>query len=74
MGPHSRVLLHDMVLRPQENPPLAASQDVIMMAAFNALERTEEMWRDLATTAGLKIVKIHTSKASPQSIIEMCLS
>lgn len=73
MAPQSRVLLHDMVLRPQANPPLAAGQDVIMMAAFNALERTEEMWTELATTAGLKIVKIHTSKASPQSVIEMCL-
>ncbi|KAI9709681.1 MAG: hypothetical protein M1828_002380 [Chrysothrix sp. TS-e1954] len=74
MGPHSRVLLHDMVLRPQDNPPVAAQSDVLMMAAFNALERTEEMWTKLATAAGLSVISIHTSKASPQSIVEMSLA
>ena len=73
MSPQSCVLLHDMVLRPQNNSPLAAASDVVMMAAFNALERTEEMWEALAAAAGLKIVQIHTSKASPQSIVEMSL-
>jgi len=68
------VLLHEMVLWPQGNQPLATHSDVLMMAAANSKERSEEMWKALVEPVGYKIVKVHTVSTSPQSIVELTLA
>ena len=69
----SRILIHDMILQGQANTPLAAQSDILMMAAFNARERTEDMWHSLFDSVGLKVDGIYSSPLSPQSIIVLRL-
>lgn len=70
----SRILVHDIILQPQMNAPLAAQSDILMMAAFNAAERTEEMWKNLFDLVGLQIVDVYSHSSSPQKIIELRLA
>jgi hypothetical protein len=50
-----KVLIHDFVLQPSGG--LAQMADLFMMALTNGgMERTEEQWRKLLTTAGFSTV------------------
>ena len=69
----SCIIIHEMILQGQGNIPLAAQSDILMMAAFNACERTEDMWYDLVVSVGLKVDGIYSNPFSPQSIIVLRL-
>ena len=48
--------------------------DLCMMGLLSAKERTDVMWQDLAKAAGLKVVKIWSSKVNVEKVIEMDLA
>lgn len=68
---YSRILLHENVITPEHAHPRASLSDIVMMMSFSAVERTEEMWHELVSQAGLKISKIWTAPESVESIIEI---
>ena len=58
MGVESAILLEEMVL-PNTNVHWRAAQvDLEMMCAFGARERTEEQWRALLDSVGLKMERV----------------
>ena len=66
---YSRVLIHEIVIQAQPSC-LGTTSDIQMMMVHSSFERTEQMWMDLISAAGLKLIKIWTSSASAESIIE----
>ena len=78
MGPKSRLLINDAVMPdPGTIDPLLEKQlrnvDMMMLAMFNALERTAEDWSELVRKAdvGLKIVAIKQPEGSALSLLEV---
>lgn len=59
MGPHSRILIDDMVLPNEKVHWHAAQQDLIMMSSLGSKERTKDQWFTLMENAGLKILEIY---------------
>ncbi|KAL8832108.1 MAG: hypothetical protein Q9191_000465 [Dirinaria sp. TL-2023a] len=60
----SVILIDDMVL-PDYNASWRATQiDLTMMVGLGSMERTEEQWQALLSSAGMKITKIYTYNAS----------
>lgn len=67
---YSRLLISETVL-PDRNCPLAlAGLDWGMMYLHSGLERSEQQWRDLLSTQGLRIVCVHREEGGDSSIIE----
>ena len=60
MGPHSAILLDEMVLPDTHVHWQSAQIDLSMMAALASIERTETMWAELLDSIGLKIEKVLT--------------
>ncbi|KAF6806966.1 sterigmatocystin 8-O-methyltransferase [Colletotrichum sojae] len=69
---YSKKLIHDHVMS-DDRPvhPHAAAFDMAMMAFGAAQERTEKEWRNLITSAGLKVVKIWRLPSAVESVIEV---
>ena len=67
---YSRLLINENVLRDSESPLSAATSDVLMMAFFGGIERTETQWHQLLDSVGLKIVGIWVMEEGAESIIE----
>ena len=66
---YSRLLINKCVL-PKKGASLVASQcDLVMMAALGSMERTEQQWRELLSTAGLEIEKIFIHGESESVIV-----
>lgn len=59
LGPHSRIILDEVVLPDVGVPWQAAYMDITMMSLFGAVERTKTEWETLIDKAGLKILDIH---------------
>ena len=55
----ARVLVLDLVVRDDENPPGSAWFDLLSLALFGAHERTESEWRALLDAAGLRVEAVH---------------
>ncbi|MCJ1270763.1 hypothetical protein MMC22_010660 [Lobaria immixta] len=67
---YSRLLINENILRDSESPLSAATSDVLMMAFFGGIERTETQWHQLLDSVGLKIVGIWVMEEGAESIIE----
>ncbi|KAF6817648.1 o-methyltransferase [Colletotrichum musicola] len=69
---YSKLLIHDHVMS-DDRPvhPHAAAFDMAMMVFGAAQERTEKEWRNLITSAGLKLVKIWRLLSAVESVIEV---
>lgn len=59
LGPHSRIIIDEVVLPDVGVPWQAAYMDITMMSLFGAVERTKTEWETLIDKAGLKILDIH---------------
>ena len=59
MGPHSRVLIDEVVLPEGRWPWQVALSDVAMMACLGGIERSERDWEVLLGKAGLEVVGCH---------------
>lgn len=69
MSEDSVLLLNDNVMSDSSLTPLDTSVDITMMACFASLERTEQHWLDLISSAGFRVVKVHKpTVAGPQNI------
>lgn len=67
---YSKVLLHESVITAVHPHPQTTASDLTMMMTMSAVERTEGMWKDLLASAGLKMVKVWSTPAAIESIIE----
>lgn len=67
------VILIDEIVIPDTGAHFQATQqDMIVMATFAAMERTEEQWYNLVEAAGLKVTKIYPySFGERDSVIEV---
>ena len=65
----SRIVIADLVLPERNVPPQQATLDLNMMI-LGAMERSEEQWRSLLESVGLKLVKIWRSKDGVRAALE----
>lgn len=73
MTAQSRIIIADMVLPNMQAPRDMALQDLNMMS-FGGMERTESQWRELITSAGLRLKKIWKGESGAKhSVIEAVL-
>ena len=78
MGPGSRIIIMDSVLPRSGSMPSAQertlrARDMVMLEAFNSLERDEEDWKRLLATAdqGLTLRGVHSPKHSVLSLLDV---
>jgi MYXO-CTERM domain-containing protein len=57
--PGARVLILDLVVRPDDDSPGVAWFGLLGLALFGARERTESEWRALLDAAGLRVDAVH---------------
>ena len=70
---YSKLLINELVL-PNENASLFMTRlDFNMMALLAALERSEDEWRELLGSVGLRIIKIWLAEGEGERIIECIL-
>ena len=67
---YSKILINEMVIPDIGSTWRDTQWDWTMLACLSAMERTEQQWRDLLTSAGLEVVKIWTHPDSTESIVE----
>ncbi|KAJ9143500.1 Demethylsterigmatocystin 6-O-methyltransferase 2 [Pleurostoma richardsiae] len=67
---YSRLLIHESLVSNVKPLSRVTVSDLTMMACLAAAERTEEQWRELVTSAGLRVIKIWRPVQSVESIIE----
>lgn len=67
---YSKALLHEGVVTSRNPHNQMTGLDLTMMMAFSSSERTEDIWRNLLASAGLKITKIWGSPNAVESVIE----
>lgn len=60
MGPHSLMLLDEMVVPDRGAHKIAMQIDMTMLANLNSEERSEERWRKLLGAAGLAVERVYT--------------
>lgn len=71
MRPDSRLLLVEMIIPPGNSPFLGKLLDLNMLVVPGGLERTEQEYRELLASAGLRLVRVVPTE-SEVSVIE-CL-
>lgn len=71
---YSRLLIHESLVSNEKPLARVTVSDITMMACLAAAERTEEQWRELVVSAGLRVVKIWRPVQSVESIIEVEVS
>ncbi|CAG8977790.1 hypothetical protein HYALB_00010875 [Hymenoscyphus albidus] len=72
LAPNSVILIDEMVIPDTGAHFRATQQDMIVMATFAAVERTQEQWRNLAEAAGLKVTTTRLYDGNvDDSVIEM---
>ncbi|OCK85027.1 S-adenosyl-L-methionine-dependent methyltransferase [Lepidopterella palustris CBS 459.81] len=69
MGPHSMLLIDDIVLPNSGVHWQAAQLDMTMMFVLGAMERTREQWRALLDSVSMKMVKVVQYTSLGDSII-----
>ncbi|KAL2200645.1 S-adenosyl-L-methionine-dependent methyltransferase [Corynascus similis CBS 632.67] len=67
---YSRLLIHESLVSSERPLGRVTVSDLTMMAGLAAAERSEEQWRELIASAGLRVVKIWRPVQSVESIIE----
>jgi len=55
---YSKLLLHEMIIPEQGASPFHAMLDLSMMVFNGGMERTEKMWKELLSKAGLEVVQV----------------
>lgn len=73
MGPHSRIIVDEVVLPDAGVPWQAAYMDITMMSLFGAVERTRSEWESLIDKGGLRILEIHRYDSKMQSAVIMAV-
>lgn len=68
---YSRLLIHEIVMPERNATPWEVMMDVLMMAGYSTLERSEHQWRTLIASAGLSINRIYSNPLSAECIIEI---
>ncbi|KAK7989909.1 hypothetical protein PG989_010224 [Apiospora arundinis] len=68
---YSRLLIHESLVSTIKSHRRVTMTDLVMMALFAAKERTEEEFKNLVVSAGLKVYKIWRPPHSVESIIEV---
>ena len=70
---YSKIIINELVI-PDENANLFMTRsDMNMMAMLAAMERSEQQWRELLGSVGLRILKIWTAEIESERIIECVL-
>lgn len=70
---YSKLLISETVL-PDRNCPLTlAGLDWGMMYLHSGMERSEQQWRVLLSSQGLKVICVHREEGGDSSIIEAML-
>lgn len=69
MRPESRLLIVESVIQPGNEPSVGKMLDLVMMVLPGGMERTEVQYRELLTSAGLKLTQI-VPTAADVSVIE----
>ena len=70
---YSKIIINELVI-PDENASLFTTRsDMNMMAMLAAMERSEQQWRDLLGSVGLKILNIWTAEIDSERIVECVL-
>ncbi|KAK7953853.1 S-adenosyl-L-methionine-dependent methyltransferase [Apiospora saccharicola] len=67
---YSRLLILDVVLPPTGASAVQPGLDVSMMGLVSGKERTQRMWEELLSAAGLRILKIWKDSKRFESVIE----
>ncbi|OLN82370.1 Demethylsterigmatocystin 6-O-methyltransferase 8 [Colletotrichum chlorophyti] len=67
---YSKLLVNENVLPPTGANWQTTALDLMMMTLFSSRERTEEQWRNLLESAGLRIIKIWSKGEGVESLIE----
>ncbi|KAI3550525.1 hypothetical protein CSPX01_01575 [Colletotrichum filicis] len=67
----SKLLIHDNIVETALAHPQTTAFDIQMMAMVAGQERTEDQWRELITSVGLRVVNIWRLKSAVHSIIEV---
>lgn len=68
MAPDSRVLIVDQVMA--NPPPAFAAATNIIMATIGGKERTEDIFKEIGSAAGLKLEKIWRSEGTDVGLVE----
>ena len=68
---YSKILVVDNVIPPKGAHSNATAFDLTMMGLLAVSERTEQMWRDLAASAGLEVTGIFSRPRVVESVVEM---
>ncbi|KAK4240554.1 S-adenosyl-L-methionine-dependent methyltransferase [Achaetomium macrosporum] len=68
---YSRLLIHESLVSNERPLSRVTVSDLTMMACLAAAERSEDQWRELIASAGLRLVKIWRPVQSVESIIEV---
>jgi demethylsterigmatocystin 6-O-methyltransferase len=71
---YSKVLVNEFAIADRGASAFAMRSDLMVMALAGAVERTEQQWRVLLETAGLRIDGIWSAERESQSIIEASLA
>ncbi|KAH9906185.1 O-methyltransferase-domain-containing protein [Xylariomycetidae sp. FL2044] len=71
---YSKLLIHESLVTDVKPLSRVCVSDITMMACLAAAERTETQWRDLLSSAGLRVVKVWRPVQSVESIIEADLA
>ena len=68
---YSTLLLNENVIPATGCHPHLSALDLTMMALFGSKERTEEDWRELLESEGLRLVAIHTIPSCLKGVLEV---
>ncbi|KAI1881515.1 hypothetical protein JX265_000341 [Neoarthrinium moseri] len=66
----SKVLIYEIVLPPQGATSLMTTMDLQLMNCTSGFERTEDHWKKLLSSVGLKVVSISSHPRALESVIE----
>ncbi|KAH8689898.1 putative O-methyltransferase [Talaromyces proteolyticus] len=66
---YSKLLLHEVVLDPNDPKEIGNSADIVMMMA-SGMERTAAQWTALLESTGFKINRIYNKELAAESVIE----
>lgn len=70
MSPGGRVIIHDMIVPPGNEPDQSKVLDIVMLSILTGRERTRQEFEHLLDAAGLRIVRITPPTLGTLSIIE----
>ena len=66
---YSTLLINEMVVPDKGASLVAAQRDIVMMSLLAAMERTEQMWMQMLSKAGLTVRRIWQKTPDAESVI-----